>query len=1107
MAETEMKKKRADLNMIWFGLHGCTNVKNHYKYDKYGQVVVHPPWQMNRGNGEFTDWGLSVGFEIGQELSRIDETKGFTPDNCKFVEAGQGEIHRYDMHNDGQKPVEKAIVPNAPSVPDSVKQKLRKKKTKKGQCFPHVRETLPHGFWRAEVRNPHNKEFRHNLGNHPTEGSAALAIIRFMKAKGFEFDEAAHVANYTERYGTAPQEHVTTPQPPVLNVLRPITVEESSAKLNSKYEYVVAQCRCGTQMKIQKDAVVHGQVRRCNHCLKEDLRSRGINEESIKARRDMEITGLESGDVELPPIPAATRRLGPQADKLSFKPDEASKMLDISKIIDPMEGELPEAPEMDEPPLESQEPPPYFDDDDYLPTSQMDPEPPPARSFYEHVTQEPTPLEMWRIEEQQRKMFFTFSTFEEGTMKGEKVYKFWKENKVEYPFPRDRDEDIRKWNHNIMLKFPGAEDGIQNIHGILDWLDTKKALEEGRDPTKTPRGNGDVRPDYDDWKLFFDLSGLNPHVEETQDVYNAWQNFRHKNSLACDTEEDIKKWLMMCGVRPRPRGELTSVFEPRDPVRVAAPPHEDDLISATKIKKEPESDMISATQYPQMKAEEYEKGIEGEDWLSTVPTRDGLPEFVGGLQREKAVALERFMVKFPNDGDMLRDYFIRKTGYSMAHKHFAENVDQFLFYWVIHHPSLYADLLRGRRPDNIFDPFQKLDKPELPAMSDASRTDSSSDIEIVAKRKLLDMIKEGGGISGLIEELAHMANDVFDIATQSMDFGKTGGDFTSISKIHRTGIQQSVDSHEVIARLSNDDVRGLQNVARHIKDRIMSGEKREDIVKGIGEKLAREVTGSRPESISDVLKKMKNDDEAPSLESVAQDLKSNLDQDPGGDEDLAQVMEVRGNTSDKLMAIPDMEGVKVNLRTGKFHAVFTHETGQDQKIGEFDNAVDAGVAYDNFIDKNYPGKPKNSGISYTVVQISDPYLKKILLESLKNDRKRIVIYVPGLIDSVSHTISVLTKAFSHDPLSLVFYSTERAFRGWPEFKAWWDEDPVKRGEQLRFHHPCRKVYMVGNFVLAEARWGALQDGRIANDLNRDMIPPVPFQGGDEWLASQRNKND
>lgn len=60
----------------------CTNPK-HKNYKAYKNVAICKEWIKNTKS--FVDWAIKNGYKPGLEIDRIDNTKGYNPDNCRFV--------------------------------------------------------------------------------------------------------------------------------------------------------------------------------------------------------------------------------------------------------------------------------------------------------------------------------------------------------------------------------------------------------------------------------------------------------------------------------------------------------------------------------------------------------------------------------------------------------------------------------------------------------------------------------------------------------------------------------------------------------------------------------------------------------------------------------------------------------------------------------------------------------------------------------------------------------------------------------------------------------------------------------------------------------------
>lgn len=74
--------------------HRCENPKNE-AYERYGGrgITVCEEWSMENA-ADFISWALANGWEKGLEIDRIDNNKGYSPDNCRFVTSSQNSRNR-----------------------------------------------------------------------------------------------------------------------------------------------------------------------------------------------------------------------------------------------------------------------------------------------------------------------------------------------------------------------------------------------------------------------------------------------------------------------------------------------------------------------------------------------------------------------------------------------------------------------------------------------------------------------------------------------------------------------------------------------------------------------------------------------------------------------------------------------------------------------------------------------------------------------------------------------------------------------------------------------------------------------------------------------------
>ena len=88
-----MSKQR--IYRIWSGIvQRCTNVKNE-AYGNYGGrgIDLHPKWLNSE---DFIEWSLNSGYGDNLTIDRLDNNKGYNPDNCRWITHVEQQLNRRD---------------------------------------------------------------------------------------------------------------------------------------------------------------------------------------------------------------------------------------------------------------------------------------------------------------------------------------------------------------------------------------------------------------------------------------------------------------------------------------------------------------------------------------------------------------------------------------------------------------------------------------------------------------------------------------------------------------------------------------------------------------------------------------------------------------------------------------------------------------------------------------------------------------------------------------------------------------------------------------------------------------------------------------------------
>jgi hypothetical protein len=86
--------ERKWLHQIYKGMVNRCENPAHLTYSSYGGrgVCVCREWREDRQ--AFYEWAMATGFSVGMEIDRIDATKGYEPNNCRWATRSQNKGNR-----------------------------------------------------------------------------------------------------------------------------------------------------------------------------------------------------------------------------------------------------------------------------------------------------------------------------------------------------------------------------------------------------------------------------------------------------------------------------------------------------------------------------------------------------------------------------------------------------------------------------------------------------------------------------------------------------------------------------------------------------------------------------------------------------------------------------------------------------------------------------------------------------------------------------------------------------------------------------------------------------------------------------------------------------
>lgn len=81
---------------LWVTMRTRCNNPHRKKYKDYGGRGIKVCDEWNRSAKAFCEWALSNGYAEGLQLDRINNDKGYGPDNCRWVTPKQNSRNRRD---------------------------------------------------------------------------------------------------------------------------------------------------------------------------------------------------------------------------------------------------------------------------------------------------------------------------------------------------------------------------------------------------------------------------------------------------------------------------------------------------------------------------------------------------------------------------------------------------------------------------------------------------------------------------------------------------------------------------------------------------------------------------------------------------------------------------------------------------------------------------------------------------------------------------------------------------------------------------------------------------------------------------------------------------
>lgn len=83
----DIHKQHQRIYMIWRGMFSRCYDRKHKQYSNYGGrgITICKEWHGEEGFVSFLNWSLSHGYHDTLEIDRINNSEGYSPDNCRWI--------------------------------------------------------------------------------------------------------------------------------------------------------------------------------------------------------------------------------------------------------------------------------------------------------------------------------------------------------------------------------------------------------------------------------------------------------------------------------------------------------------------------------------------------------------------------------------------------------------------------------------------------------------------------------------------------------------------------------------------------------------------------------------------------------------------------------------------------------------------------------------------------------------------------------------------------------------------------------------------------------------------------------------------------------------